>query len=123
MTPEQLAEIAARLDAATPGPWVQVKDIDAYAFRIIPSSIGRPIAMVNILAPDPVSDLHNAALIAHAPTDLRALLDEVERLTEERDEALGLLASASKELAAEGRTRGEVEAERNQLAVSLLLLR
>lgn len=30
---------------------------------------------------------HNSALIANAPTDLRALLDEVERLTKERDEA------------------------------------
>jgi hypothetical protein len=48
MTPDQLSAIRARLDAATPGPWVAERE---------------------------------AILIAHAPTDLRALLDEVERLS------------------------------------------
>ena len=51
MTPEQLQAIRARLDAATPHPW----------------SIRRWKG--------------DDELISHAPTDLHALLDEVERLT------------------------------------------
>lgn len=87
MTPEQLAEIQARLAAATPGPWKQEQN----------TRIG---AMTEVTAFDPddpptpwdVATTYrfcgrgkdeceaNAALIAHAPADLAALLAYVEQL-------------------------------------------
>ncbi len=62
MTPEQLQAIRARLDAATPGN--TAAEIFDHAVFIKASE-------------------QEATLIAHAPTDLRALLDEVERLKAE----------------------------------------
>ena len=87
MTNEQLTEIEARLNSATPGPWI---DTDSK-----PEAEG----VVLILAgSDPLStdakeicvfcdmeicdgpDLHNSVFIAHAPTDIAALIAEVRRL-------------------------------------------
>ena len=57
---DRLTEIRARLDAATPGEW----------------PMG---ALVPYLLPS------DADHIAHAPADIAWLLDEVERVTNERD--------------------------------------
>jgi PAS domain-containing protein len=84
MTPDQLSAIRARLDAANThamstqieidrdgttrwinlGPFLCVSHDDAYQVRCL------------------------VTLMHYAPTDLRALLDEVERLTAERDDLL-----------------------------------
>jgi hypothetical protein len=61
MTKEQIDAIRARLDAATPGDWTE-----------------NPFQMKRNWAAD-------SELVANAPTDLRTLLDEVERLTAERE--------------------------------------
>ena len=119
MTPEQLAEIRARLDAATPGPWV--RGLDAKAAGVSHPNWGQVLAPWEGYGYAPICEAYcrawttdeeddacrargldarrsgreewhepaqvaaNAALIAHALSDLRALLDEVERLTAERD--------------------------------------
>lgn len=102
LTPARLAEIEARLKAATPGPWEVVRQRSIYTTATCgedhdPSlgslccdmflgKLGRDGG-----APSRNADA-NAALIAHAPADLRALLDahaaqaeEIKRLRAERD--------------------------------------
>jgi hypothetical protein len=91
MTPDQLSAIRARLDAATPGPWESdytfVQD-NSLGVRIIGVRVSGPAIAYDAGLPDEEVDtqLHATLdVIANAPTDLRALLDEVERLTAERD--------------------------------------
>ena len=65
--PDRIAEIRARLDAATPGPWL----------------VRNGWVDLNNLHGDVIPVGHNDAdadLIAHAPADIAWLLDEVERL-------------------------------------------
>jgi hypothetical protein len=76
MTPEQLQAIRARLDAATPHPW----------------SIRRWKG--------------DDELITNAPTDLRALLDEIERL-KAREESL--VQQSVAQIGMIGRLQEEVE--------------
>lgn len=59
MTQQRLAEIEARCEAATPGPWKPKRDFLSWDC--------------------------NAAFIAHARQDIPALLAEVERLGADRD--------------------------------------
>jgi hypothetical protein len=103
MTKEQLTAIHARLDAATWKEWnPQIDYVDAsHGFvsgvRIITDSI-------RYCWPDQDDAVDAQAhafrdLIANAPTDLRALLDEVERLTTERDAAFTLGARAMRHAA------------------------
>ncbi|MFZ3592244.1 hypothetical protein [Streptomyces sp. BH104] len=75
LTDEQLAEIQARTESATPGPWWT---------DILPEHGGESIG---IDAPGdnwivPVQDLHepDAEFVAHARTDVPTLLAEVQRL-------------------------------------------
>ena len=91
MSPEELAEIEARLKAATPGPWrynkskcyrpgtngAQAVVTDQEA--VFASADGPTIALTgNVDDPQSMAD---ADFIAHAPTDIAALLAEVRRLT------------------------------------------
>ena len=94
MTPEQLAEIRARLDAATPGPWDHAhrrQPDNMYITQVFCVGSAVPIADMKWVPRPAINGVigtyreANAALIAHAPSDLRALLDEVDRLTAERD--------------------------------------
>jgi len=87
MTNEQLAEIRARLAAATPGPWTRSYEIvllddlglrDWYA-KLVGPSLHRHNHMMKTVDVD---------FIAHAPTDMAALLAEVERLQEALSHAL-----------------------------------
>ena len=74
MTNEQLDAIRARLDAATPGNWQR--------FGVVVSTdldLPQPL-VVEACSEDRTQAENDVELIAHAPTDLRALLDEVERL-------------------------------------------
>ncbi len=94
MTKEQIAAIRARLDAATPGPW------EAGTASCCPDMgwVDGPRSMIcPVLHPTKRThtlDANDAELIANAPTDLRALLDEVERLTN----ALAMAVQVSGEL-------------------------
>lgn len=75
LTDERLAEIRARCDAATPGLWeviVKGNTVQSHAIPGVCSGIS------------PKSG--NAAFVAHARADIPALLAEVERLRQERDD-------------------------------------
>ena len=88
MTPDQLSAIRARLDAATPGPWEagtaaccpDMGWVDGPKSAVCPQFTATKVTHS--------LDANDAELIAHAPTDLGALLDEVERLRAERDDLL-----------------------------------
>lgn len=71
LTAEQLAEIKARAEAATPGPWKR--------FHMDRFSINNEPLEKHICGVSQESE-HDAAFIAHAREDVPALLAEVERL-------------------------------------------
>ena len=82
MTDVDTDAIRARLEAATPGPWAVGRHAETLAGRGCPSychnihteegeDVTRPCAWIGGA---------DATLIAHAPADIAALLDEVERL-------------------------------------------
>jgi hypothetical protein len=73
MTKEQLDAIRARLDAATPGNWTAKHES-------VTTDIGEWGLVAETLNDTDEQRAADARLIANAPTDLRALLDEVERL-------------------------------------------
>lgn len=79
MTPEQLAAIRARLDAATPGPWALGHDTDPngawFAEILVPSQHLAALGYID-------SSRADAEFIAAARTDLEQLLAEVDRLTQ-----------------------------------------
>ena len=94
-----LEAIEARLEAATPGPWEErgndviapdIADITGFAdveeFKEIMDCDPLPRVVVSLFAAmggeNPDAD---AALIAHAPTDIAALIAEVRRLRGELD--------------------------------------
>ena len=88
MTKEQIDAIRTRLDAATPGPWDMWFGDPTW---ISVQTDGKTVAECRTHLNHQFSDgqnVWNARLITHAPTDLRALLDEVERLRVERDDLL-----------------------------------
>lgn len=113
----RLAEIRERLAAATPGPWelyATERNVIAITKGRMRSGYRREIVhwsgfdCSNI--DDPGQVRANAALIAHAPSDLAYLLDEIARLAREldaarereravRDEATGYLAEVAGTLA------------------------
>lgn len=68
LTDADLSAIRARLEAATPGPWMH----DDY--EVFTESKPTTWICVDVDRPE------NRTFLACAPTDLRALLDEVERL-------------------------------------------
>lgn len=74
MTPDQLAEIKARLDAATPGPW---EEDELGLTGSGPPGPDNVVMWWNV--PHGMSDA-NVALITNAPTDLATLLAYVEQL-------------------------------------------
>lgn len=90
LTPEALAEIRKRAEAATPGPWEprdpdwwQLEDPD-YADKTDGiQAAGRSI--MGTCDGCPAGKYDDAVFIAHARTDIPALLAEVERLRAERD--------------------------------------
>jgi hypothetical protein len=76
---DRVAEIRARLAAATPGPW----NADAQPIRVSSgAAIAVAITMPNVRQPLAAGD---ASLIAAAPADLEWACGEIERLTRERD--------------------------------------
>lgn len=87
MSPERLAEIRARLEAATPGPWKARRTRTDLAFHV-PAMVvwersegtTRVLTFVAVCEAALAPNDANADLIANAPTDLADLLAEVERL-------------------------------------------
>lgn len=71
MTPDEIKAIRNRLDKATPGPWKAGAGI-TLSYVTLASDIWTDVA-------DGIATEADADLISHAPTDLAALLDEVER--------------------------------------------
>jgi hypothetical protein len=78
VTPDQLSAIRARLDAATPGNWTAKHEA-------VTTDVGEWGLVAETLNDTDEQRAADARLIANAPTDLRALLDEVERLTKRED--------------------------------------
>lgn len=116
MTDEQLREIEQRLQAATPGPWTVKPDIrpDVVTDYMVRTehgqggycdegqiTTGRTYGVIRDgskhvaeLAKNygkgnsvPGDAFNDADLIAHAPTDIAALIAEVRRLRDEQGEA------------------------------------
>ncbi|MCZ1014039.1 hypothetical protein [Streptomyces noursei] len=67
---DRLTEIAARVAAATPGPWLQRSDAG-----IVTDSDGHPLAVFGTSGPH----CADAAFIAHAPEDVPWLLEQLEQ--------------------------------------------
>ena len=78
---ERLTEIAARTQAATAGPWCT----DRLAESDDSESIGVDAGDDNWIVPCQDLDPADAEFIAHARADVPALLDEIDRLTAQRD--------------------------------------
>lgn len=113
MTDQYLSEIDARLKAATPGPWRACTHLQAgcrctcgFAGEVSSKSADRQIVTFGTCDLCPKEGcgcdmIHwadervaNGQLIAHAPTDLRTLLDEVRRLRAVEDTYLKLYDAA-----------------------------
>lgn len=77
LVPDRLQEISARLDAATPGPWLNDREWHQVEFVEWPGSEYLKPYRGHVAA---VGWPGNADLIAHAPADIAWLLNEVERL-------------------------------------------
>ncbi|WP_433465732.1 hypothetical protein [Spirillospora sp. CA-128828] len=123
MTPEQLAEIRQRVDGATAGPW-KAEDLFVVAGE-------QHVADLEWLADTDEEWAEfgrNAVFVAAARQDVPALLDEVERLRAERDNAWNVVREGAANMRAqlatvrderdEARTLAGVrgEAERDRLA-------
>ena len=78
MTPSEFSAIRERLDAATPGNWTAKHEA-------VTTDVGEWGLVAETLNDTDEQRAADARLIANAPTDLRALLDEVERLTKRED--------------------------------------
>lgn len=93
MTPEQLAEIKARLKAASPGPWSE-EQIDEYPSRWAIRSQDDIIMGITRWSPAQVSAIGpeswDTDFIINAPSDIAALLEYVRELEGYLDFALAV---------------------------------
>jgi phage host-nuclease inhibitor protein Gam len=71
MTEQELKEIQARLEAATPGPWALVDRLGV---------IYECQSEISVIEVDANVNEGDAEFIAHAPEDIRRLLDEIDQL-------------------------------------------
>src|SRR5690606_205615 len=120
----RLAEIRERLAAATPGPWglyATERNVIAITKGRTRSGYLREIVhwsgfdCSNI--DDPGKVRANAALIAHAPSDLAYLLDEIARLTRELEESRRERSAALTARASRRRATRELEEARILIGV------
>jgi hypothetical protein len=84
LSPEREAEIAARAEAATSGPWEANARIG-----IVTNKVGDPLAVFGGGA----QDRADAEFTAHAREDVPALLAELAAVRAERDQAQACVAS------------------------------
>lgn len=82
--PLNLDAIQARRDAITPGPWVRRDHEVEFHADIVAGTFATAQVFIE----------EDAEFIAHAPDDMDALLVEVRRLTEERDQAAAVVEAA-----------------------------
>ena len=109
MTSDQLSAIRERLDAVPPGPWeLWYGELDWVSVGIDGDTVAECRTHINQQFSG-WQNLRNATFIQHAPTDLAALLDEVERLTT-------LLAGTEAVLENEREYQARLKAEVGQLA-------
>ncbi len=87
MTNEQLAEIEARLNAATPGPWIDTDSKPTAEGMLIVlagsdpiSTTAREVCVFCDMEECEGEDLRDAKFIANAPADIATLIAEVRRL-------------------------------------------
>lgn len=89
MTPERLAEIKARVDAALqsePGPWTPTWEGQQFYVQagngdeIMEYTFAIPTWEPKYEAAKATCDITVPLLLAHAPQDITDLLDEIERL-------------------------------------------
>ena len=109
--PTDLDAIEARLALATQGPW-RVKEQDAKQIHrgtVQVEENGRAIEVIAecYCGAYDGHGLRNADLIAHAPEDLAALIEEVRYLREERAAVVAWLYRDGCEASAERVERGE----------------
>ena len=99
MTPQQLQEIEQRWEKATKGPWIadmrpvatECGECGEFAYEV-PGVIrckSDGCGIVDVQESEKQNE--NAAAIAHAPTDISALLAEVRRLNRMVDKAVEML--------------------------------
>ncbi|MFE1109657.1 hypothetical protein ACFW5U_27740 [Streptomyces rochei] len=93
LSPEREAEIAARAEAATPGPWGTYRDLDAvYTIQARPRTTrdgmenDGDIATLAVGRSD-AEGYANARFAAHAREDVPTLLAELAAVRAERDQA------------------------------------
>lgn len=79
MNEKELAEIKARAEAATPGPWVADKQYPNTFNVTFPKPSKGIVYVDNMAIPQAEND---ADFIAHARADVPALVSEVERLND-----------------------------------------
>ncbi len=83
LTPEQIAEIRARCEAATEGPWREfISDYDAGTLFVTQIRNGLMNEQLDPVA-DEIWSEADAAFIAHARTDIPALLAALDELVAE----------------------------------------
>lgn len=91
MNREQLEEIRKRAEAASRGPWLSPEfDVDEGAWFIMNGELGvdeHAVACVEPAWSRRFAEA-NAGFISHARADVPRLLDEIDRLTRERDDAI-----------------------------------
>jgi hypothetical protein len=85
LTPEREAEIAARAEAATPGPWEEHPKYGSHFFAYLGGSYLRGVGTLNFGEGDGADA--DRALTVNAQTDLTALLAELAAVRAERDQA------------------------------------
>ncbi|MGW4181301.1 hypothetical protein ACWEK2_04010 [Streptomyces albidoflavus] len=110
LNPEYLAEITARAEAATAGPWctdgAEIYQGDEYAWDAF--WVGETCR-----ADEADGGTVDAAFIAHARTDVPALLAEVQRLRVELDKRTAQYAEAAAALAEQVQRSGQRMREHN----------
>lgn len=87
LTPEHLAEIEARAEAATEGPWTEGQDSAVWNARIYgpPNSGHRSTSLCEVLQNGAGDAANNRAFIAHARTDIPDLLAAYKAAQEENE--------------------------------------
>ncbi|MFE7954435.1 hypothetical protein [Streptomyces sp. NPDC057413] len=85
LSPEREAEIAARAEAATPGPWEEHPKYGSHFFAYLGGSYLRGVGTLNFGEGDGADA--DRALTVNAQTDITALLAELAAVRAERDQA------------------------------------
>jgi len=101
MLNERIAEIRARLEAATPGPWrigaLYSTDVGRAVFA---PELELPLCAVDRTASGTRQEVEDACFIAHSWQDIRDLLAEVEQLQAYSDKQYAIIVARDEQLQA-----------------------